>query len=296
MSGPAIVVHGGAGPAPTDPERAARLREGCLAAVRAGHALLAAGASALDALQAAVRLLEDDPAFNAGRGAALNARGEAELDAALMRGSDRAAGAVAALRGIRNPVDIARAILDDGRHVLLAGPPAAAYALARGCTAAPEGWFATPRQRAALLRGRQGAAGTVGAVARDTGGGLAAGTSTGGISGQRPGRVGDSPLVGAGTWADDSTAAVSCTGDGEAIVRAALAHEVDALVRLRGIPLGDACRTALAGLAAHGATGGLIALGADGTFAAPFTTATMARAWQLGDGAPAAAALGPGDG
>jgi L-asparaginase / beta-aspartyl-peptidase len=289
---PVIVVHGGAGPGPADAEQEARWRAGCAAAVDAGAALLRTGGAALDAVQVALRVLEDDPAYNAGRGAALTADGAVELDAALMRGSDRAAGAVAAVRGLRHAVDAARAVLDDGRHVLLAGPPAAAFALRRGAEPAPEAWFVTDRQRAALARRRPGAMGTVGAVARDVRGGLAAGTSTGGISGKRAGRVGDSPLVAAGTWADDATAAISCTGDGEAIIRAALAHEVDARMRHGGADLAAAAADALAGLAAFGGTGGLIAVGADGRVAMPFTTAGMARAWRVGDDPPRAA-VGP---
>ncbi len=183
-----------------------------------------------------------------------------------MRGADRAAGAVAAIRGIRNPVLAARAVLDEGRHVLLVGEPAEDFAREAGLETAPEEWFVTERRRLVFERG-----GTVGAVARDARGGLAAATSTGGTSGKHPGRVGDSPLIGAGTWADDATVAVSCTGDGEAVIRNALAHEVDALMRHAGLPLAQACERAIARIAPHG-TGGLIAVGADGV-AAPFTTA-----------------------
>src|SRR5439155_8917242 len=261
----AIVVHGGAGGWPAHAHAAASA--GVARAVAAGHAVLAGGGDALAAVQAAVIVLEDDPAFNAGRGAALHEHGGVLLDAAIMRGSDRAAGAVAALRGIRNPVLAARAVLEEGRHVLLAGDPAGAFACAAGLETGPEEWFRTEARVRAFERG-----GTVGAVARDAGGGLAAATSTGGTSGKHPGRVGDSPLIAAGTWADDETAAVSCTGDGEAIIRAALAHEVDALMRHAGLPLAQACSVAIAGLARRSGTGGLVAVGADAV-AAPFTTA-----------------------
>src|SRR3954447_17861514 len=193
MSEPALAVHGVAGVWPA--ERHAAAREGAARAVAAGFAVLAAGGPALDAVQAAVVVLEDDPTFNAGHGAALTEEGGVELDAAIMRGGDRAAGAVAALRGIRHPVLAARAVLEEGRHVLLAGEAAAAWARAAGVPEASEAWLATPAQDRAANRG------TVGAVARDARGGLAAATSTGGITGQRPGRVGDSPLVPAGTWA-----------------------------------------------------------------------------------------------
>jgi isoaspartyl peptidase/L-asparaginase-like protein (Ntn-hydrolase superfamily) len=205
------------------------------------------------------------------------------LDAAVMRGADRAAGAVAALRGIRNPVRAARAVLEEGRHVLLVGEPAAAFARDSGLETAPDGWFRTPEREAALERRLSTREGTVGAVARDARGGVAAATSTGGTNGKHPGRVGDSPLLAAGTWADDATVAVSCTGDGEAIIRTALAHEVDALMRHAGLPLDAACARALAGLAPCGGTGGLIAVGAAGGVAAPFTTAAMPCAWRVGD-------------
>lgn len=277
MTDVAIVVHGGAGAWPAARHRAARA--GIEQALAAGHAVLAAGGDALAAVQAAVVVLEDDATFNAGRGAALDERGGVVLDAAVMRGADRAAGGVAALRGIRNPVLAARAVLDEGRHVLLVGEPAAAFALAAGLQDAPEDWFRTEARRIAFERG-----GTVGAVARDARGGLAAATSTGGTGGKHPGRVGDSPLIGAGTWADDATAAISCTGDGEAIIRAAAAHEVDALMRHAHLSLAEACDAAVAGLAPLDGTGGLIAVSSD-AIATPFTTASMPRGWRVGEAA-----------
>jgi L-asparaginase / beta-aspartyl-peptidase len=282
MSDVAIVVHGGAGRWPeASHERAVA---GVGRAVEAGHAVLAGGGDALAAVQAAVIVLEDDPVFNAGRGAALDESGGVVLDASVMRGSDRAAGAVAALRGIRNPVLAARAVLDEGRHVMLVGGPAGEFARAAGLATAPEDWFRTP-ERARALAARDGSrGGTVGAVARDARGGVAAATSTGGTNGKHPGRVGDSPLIAAGTWADDATAAVSCTGDGEAIIRSAVAHEVDALMRHAGLPLAEACERALARLTRYDATGGLIAVGAAGEVAAPFTTPAMPHGWRVGDG------------
>jgi L-asparaginase / beta-aspartyl-peptidase len=283
---PAIVVHGGAGRWPEAAHE--RGLAGVARAVAAGHAVLAAGGDALEAVQAAVLVLEDDPVFNAGRGAVLTEHGGVLHDAAVMRGADRAAGAVAALRGIRNPVLAARAVLDEGRHVLLVGESAGAFARAAGLETAPEAWFRTPERELALQRDLASREGTVGAVARDARGGVAAATSTGGMNGKHAGRVGDSPLLGAGTWADDATAAVSCTGDGEAIIRSALAHEVDALMRHAGLSLGDACERALALLAAHGGGGGLIAVGAGGGVAASFTTAAMPHGWQVGDAAPVA--------
>jgi beta-aspartyl-peptidase (threonine type) len=293
----AIVVHGGAGRLPRDVERLERMRAGAAAAVEAGHAVLVAGGTAIEAVEAAVVVLEDDPEFNAGRGAALTEYGRVELDASMMEGTGRAAGAVAAVRGVRNPIRAARAVLEDGRHVLLVGQPATEFAATAGLHFESETWFVTERERLALANNgvAEPARGTVGAVARDASGRLAAATSTGGVSGQRLGRVGDSPLVGAGTWADDGTVAVSCTGHGESIIRSALAHEVDALLRHRGLGLADACEEAIAGLARYGGDGGLIAVSASGEVSATFSSGAMTRAWRVGDG-PTVAAVGPGDG
>jgi beta-aspartyl-peptidase (threonine type) len=290
----AIVVHGGAGGAIADAERADRMRAGAAAAVAAGHAVLAAGGAALDAVEAAVVVLEDDPEFNAGRGAALTEYGRVELDASMMDGATRAAGAVAAVRGVRNPIRAARAVLTEGRHVLLVGPPAIEFAATAGLAFESETWFVTERERLALTRLTAGARGTVGAVARDGRGALAAATSTGGVSGQRLGRVGDSPLIGAGTWADGSVA-VSCTGHGESIIRAALAHEVDALLRLKGLSLEEACATALESVARFGGDGGVIAVTSHGDVAATFNSEAMTRGWRVGDG-PVVTAVGPGEG
>src|SRR4051794_13244978 len=285
MAEVAIVVHGGAGRLPTTDERRERMRSGAAEAVEAGHAVLAAGGSALDAVEVALAALEDDPAFNAGRGAALTEDGGVELDAALMEGTGRAAGSVACLRGVRNPAKAARAVLDDGRHVMLVGEAAQAFSRERRLELCPESWFIIGPQREALSAGEKGwAEGTVGAVARDAHGRLAAGTSTGGTMGQRRGRVGDSPLIGSGTWADDATVAVSCTGDGEAIIRTAMAHEVDALVRLGGRTLEQACAQALAALERRGGHGGLIAVSAGGEVPARFSSPGMTRGWRVGDG------------
>jgi beta-aspartyl-peptidase (threonine type) len=291
----AIVVHGGAGGLPEDEERLGRMRSGAAAAVEAGHAVLSAGGSALDAVEAAVIVLEDDPEFNAGRGAALTEYGRVELDASVMDGTNRAAGAVAAVRGVRNPVRAARAVMAEGRHVLLVGQPATDFAATAGLDFESETWFVTERERRALTTLEPSAQGTVGAVARDAEGRLAAATSTGGVSGQRLGRVGDSPLVGAGTWADDGTVAVSCTGHGESIIRSALAHEVDALIRHRGLGLHDACELAIDGLGRWGQDGGLIAVSSHGEVAATFNSPGMTRGWRVGGG-PVFTAVGPGDG
>jgi L-asparaginase / beta-aspartyl-peptidase len=292
----AIVVHGGAGGLPRDGARHDRMRAGAAAAVEAGHAVLAGGGTSLEAVEAAVVVLEDDPEFNAGRGAALTEYGRVELDASMMDGTSRAAGAVAAVRGVRNPIRAARAVLEESRHVLLVGAPATEFAATAGLDFESETWFVTERERRALTNtAAEPARGTVGAVARDAQGRLAAATSTGGVSGQRLGRVGDSPLIGAGTWADDATVAVSCTGHGESIIRSALAHEVDALLRHRGLGLDEACAIAIEGLGRWGQDGGLIAVSSHGEVAARFNSAAMTRGWRVGDG-PVITAVAPGEG
>lgn len=275
-----MVVHGGAGS--WRPEYRDRALAGVQRAVDAGHAVLHGGGDALTAVQAAVIVLEDDPVFNAGRGAVLDERGEILHDASVMRGTDRAAGAVAAITGIRNPVRAARAVLDEGRHVMLVGDSASTFAREAGLPTRPDDWFRTEER--VEQRGN-----TVGAVALDAEGGVAAATSTGGTSRKHPGRVGDSSLIAAGTWADDATVAISCTGDGEAIIRTALAHEIDALMRHAGLPLIEAADRALEGLTPLASTGGLIAVAADGSVAAPFTTPGMPRAWRIGTGPTIAA-------
>jgi isoaspartyl peptidase/L-asparaginase-like protein (Ntn-hydrolase superfamily) len=248
-------------------------------------AVLRDGGSALDAVVIAVTVLEDDEQFNAGRGAVLTAAGEVQHDAAVADGATRRAGAVACVRGIRNPVLAARAVLQRTPHVLLSGSGAEALARREGLAFVPVEWFVTARRQQQLTRLLGGnrpdaeAAGTVGAVALDSAGHLAAATSTGGIIGQLPGRVGDTPLVGAGTWADDHSCAVSATGNGEALMLRVFAHEVDALVRLAGLSLDAACGRALQEVAAGAGTGGCVAVAPDGTVAMPFTTAGMFRGW-----------------
>lgn len=219
MADYAIIVHGGAGR--LTPEGQPLALQGCREAAAAGAAILAAGGSALDAVERAVSVLEDDPCFNAGTGSVLNSRGQIELDASIMEGPSRRAGAVAAVRGIRNPVQLARRVLEDGRHVLLAGEGARAFARDAGIAECDERSLIVPRQ----WQRWQERYDTVGAVAIDRDGRLAAATSTGGTFGKLPGRVGDSPLIGCGTFAD-GIGAVSCTGVGEAIIRTVLAHTV----------------------------------------------------------------------
>ena len=267
-----IVVHGGAGQL-AESEAEAHFA-GCRAAARIGADVLRAGGSALDAVVAAVAALEDDPLFNAGTGAAPNRAGEVELDAALMDGEALRYGGVAALPPFANPIRIARAVLDDGEHILLAGEGAAAFARERG--------FAPSSSQALVRRRARASTGTVGAVALDAAGHLAAATSTGGTANKRVGRVGDSPLPGCGTYADDRRAAVSCTGPGEPIARVLLARATAERVAAGADP-DSAARAALAELAERtGARAGLIVLDRAGRFAALHTTPAMswARATQ----------------
>ncbi|MCA1846269.1 MAG: isoaspartyl peptidase/L-asparaginase [Actinobacteria bacterium] len=282
MQPPAVLaVHGGAGPPDPEPDGSASRWPGAAAglaeALRAGLAVLVSGGPALDAVIAAVTVLEDDEHWNAGRGSALTAAGTVEMDASVADGQQRRIGGVACVTGVRHPVFAARAVMEDGRHVLLSGPGAESFARAAGLAFEPNDWFITPRRRAAL--DRWSATGTVGAVARDAAGHLAAATSTGGRTGQLPGRIGDSPVPGAGTWADDASCAVSATGVGEAFLRAGFAHEVDARLRLEGVDLESACQEALAAVTAAGGDGGCIAVTGHGPPVLPFTTALMHRGW-----------------
>jgi beta-aspartyl-peptidase (threonine type) len=294
---PAIAVHGGAGElAPEEPlagtSDAARL-DGVRRACAAGLKILRGGGSALDAVEAAVRILEDDPLFNAGIGATLTAAGDVELDASIMDGESLRCGAVAVVRDVKNPVSLARAVMEQSEHVLLAGAGASAFARAAGFPAYENALLVTPRQRARFEAARRGPpasrTGTVGAVARDLRGHLAAATSTGGMSMKLPGRVGDTPLVGCGTYADDALAAVSCTGHGERIVQLTLARHAADLVG-RGLTAADAAREAVALLRRRvGGDGGLIVVGPDGEPGFAHNTAAMARAWTAPDGAVYAA-------
>jgi L-asparaginase / beta-aspartyl-peptidase len=284
-----LAIHGGAGViarTALSSSMEARFRAGLERALRAGHAVLAAGGPALDAVVAAVEVMEDSPIFNAGRGACYNADGRHELDASIMDGATLRAGGVAGVSRIRNPVAAARAVMEKSPHVLLAGAGAERFARASGVAMAPRGYFGTRKRRAALERGRRGrplgdddAHGTVGAVAVDTAGHLAAATSTGGITGKLPGRIGDSPIVGAGTYADDAACAVSGTGMGEFYMRACLAYDVAARMRYRRESLDRAADQALGRMAALGGAGGLVAIDRRGRVVAPFNTEGMYRGW-----------------
>lgn len=285
---PAIVVHGGAGhlapddpAAPGDPD-APRLR-GVRSACEAGWRVLLAGGSALDAVEAAVRALEDDPAFNAGTGATLTAAGGVELDASIMDGETLRCGAVAAVGDVKNPISLARAVMDRSPHVLLAGPGASAFAREVGIPAFDGARLITPVQRArweaAARAGAPPGHGTVGAAARDLRGHLAAATSTGGTFLKHPGRVGDSALPGCGTFADDAAAAVSCTGHGERIIQVTLARAAADRVAAGATP-GEAARAAIRVLGERvRGEGGLILVGPEGDPAFAYNTPWMSRAW-----------------
>ncbi|MCC9306167.1 isoaspartyl peptidase/L-asparaginase [Kitasatospora sp. RB6PN24] len=286
--GYALVLHGGAGSRPRELslEERGEYTEGLARAYRAGAAVLERHGSALDAVCATVAVLEDDPLFNAGRGAALTARGEAELDASVMTG-DGAAGAVACSRFARNPVFAARKVMEETRHVLLVDPDedlVAGWGLA---TTTPEYFVTEARLRQlAEVRSAQLPAprhGTVGAVARDRRGKLAAATSTGGIVNQSEGRVGDTPILGAGTFARDGVVAVSCTGEGEAFVRGVVAHDVAARISYLRSGLAEAVTgTITTELTAREASGGLIAVAADGTIAVAHNSPAMFAAFDDG--------------
>ncbi|HEU4924319.1 MAG TPA: isoaspartyl peptidase/L-asparaginase [Burkholderiales bacterium] len=273
---PVIAIHGGAGVLHAD-KPGARHRAALKRALEIGYECLVKK-TAVDAVVAAVVVLEDSPLFNAGRGSSFNTEGEIEMDASIMDGATLRAGAVAAVQRIRNPVLAARAVMEKSRHVLLAGSGAERFARRQGLKFELPEYFHTARRWAALKKNRRNYHGTVGAVALDVDGNLAAATSTGGYTGKMPGRVGDSPLVGAGTYADNRVCAVSGTGLGEAFIRAAVAYDVCARMRYAGATLAAAAAAALKAVAALGANGGVIAVDRRGNVAMPFNSDGMFRA------------------
>src|SRR3954467_14278484 len=267
---PVLLVHGGAGnPAGGKVDDEAAVHDALREALLTGYELLAGGAAAIDGAEAAVRSLEDCAFFNAVRGSVLNAEGHVEMDAAVMDGATQQAGACAGVVRVRHPVALARAIMEKTPHVLLVGEGAVRYAEDAALDFEDPQWFVVDRER-------HSEHGTVGAVALDAQGHLAAATSTGGVRGQLHGRVGDTPVIGAGTWADEHVA-VSCTGTGEQFIRAAVAHELSARVRHAHATLADAATSVVDGL-----DGGFIALGSDGSSAMPFNTALMYRGRAAG--------------
>ena len=295
-----LAVHGGAGTILRSSMNAAReaaYHAGLRHALDAGRVVLAGGGTAIEAVTAAVMCLEDEPLFNAGRGAVYTSAGKQEMDAAIMDGKDHAAGAVAGVFGPRNPILAARAVMEKSEHVLLIGDAALDFCRTTGIKLEDAAYFFTDQRWNALQQtlamrssGKQDLDesrkhGTVGAVARDTHGHVAAATSTGGMTAKSPGRVGDTPVFGAGTWADDASCAVSATGHGEVFIRYAAAHEISARMRLAGQSLDVAARGVVVDLLApHGGSGGVIAVDANGAFSMPFNCAGMYRGVVTRDG------------
>lgn len=300
-----FALHGGAGVidrAQFSPAREQSYKAELVGIAERARGGLLMGVSAVEVVEQAVRELENCPYFNAGFGAVLNADGAVELDAAIMDGRNRACGAVTGLRHFRHPVSVAGAVMRDGTYVLLAGDGAHQFALAEGFAAVDEASLIIPERFEQLCLARRdnrvsldhdqhfGAfdpddkGGTVGAVARDLKGHLAAATSTGGMTNKHRGRVGDSPLIGCGTWADDNTVCVSTTGHGEYFIRAQVGYDIHARIAYAGSSLKQATRMALDRVAAMGGTGGLIAIDRRGNVALPFNTGGMYRAWMGADG------------
>lgn len=312
----ALVAHGGAGAISREqlsPAQETAYREAMASAAEVGAAVLRAAGSAMDAVEAAIHVLEDDPLFNAGRGAAFTAEGRNELDASIMDGATLAAGAVAGVTNTRHPISAARAVIEGSPYVMLMGDGADAFARSQGLEQVDPAYFYTERRWRALERGlsslglpipprplgvapaasgkavlihEEGKRGTVGVVALDRHGDVAAGTSTGGTSAKRWGRIGDSPIIGAGTYASNRACAVSCTGAGEYFIRLGVAHQICALVEYAGLSLQAAADRVVQGdLTALGGEGGVIAVAPDGQMAWSFNTSGMYRA-RIADGEP----------
>lgn len=299
---PVLVIHGGAGVerAGLTPADETAARAALEQALRAGHAQLKAGKPALDAVTAAITVLEDAPMFNAGRGAVFNHDGQNELDSAVMDGASLRAGAIAGVHRVKNPILLARTVMEKSKHVMMVGDGAEAFAREQGVTLVDPSYFRTEKRwqqlQKALKEEASGKAhadvetakhfGTVGAVALDADGRLAAGTSTGGMTNKRYGRVGDSPIIGAGTYAN-ARCAVSGTGWGEYYIRAVAAYDICARVQYAGQGIGEAAKAVInEAIPKAGGDGGAIALGADGRFALPFNTEGMYRGWIGADGVP----------
>ena len=302
---PMLVMHGGAGTitrASMTPEMEKQYRETLEQALRAGHAILMKGGASLDAVETSIRILEDSPLFNAGKGAVFTHDGKNEMDAAIMNGKTMAAGSVAGVTIIKNPISAARAVMEKSPHVMMAGKGAELFATTVGLEIVDPSYFWTERRWKALqneLMKEQGKPqayndlpaehkyGTVGAVALDQSGNLAAGTSTGGTTNKRYGRIGDSPIIGAGTYADNESVAVSCTGTGEFFIRWTVAHDIAALYKYKGMSVQQAGDEVIHKKLepVHG-DGGAIVLDAKGNFAMPFNSEGMYRGWIGPDGVP----------
>jgi beta-aspartyl-peptidase (threonine type) len=295
-----LVIHGGAGTilkANMTDEQEKQYRDALTQALQTGHAVLARGGSSLDAVEATVRVLEDNPLFNAGKGAVFTHEGRNELDASIMDGATRKAGAVAGVTIIRNPISAARAVMEKSPHVMMVGKGAELFATKMGLEIVDPSYFWTERRWKALqqeLTGKPQAElapasekkfGTVGAVALDQAGNLAAATSTGGMTDKQYGRVGDSPIIGAGTFAENESCAVSATGHGEFFIRWTVAYDIAALMKYRGLTVQQAADEVInKKLKTAGGEGGVIALDRNGNFATPFNSEGMYRGWIGSDG------------
>ncbi|MFC6099841.1 isoaspartyl peptidase/L-asparaginase family protein [Olivibacter domesticus] len=305
-----MVIHGGAGTIERNSmsvNKEKEYKETLTKALKTGYSMLEKGNDALSAVEETIKVLEDSPLFNAGKGAVFTHEGKNELDAAIMDGKSLQAGAVAGITTVRNPISAARAVMEKSAHVLLAGHGAEAFARQVGLTMVDPKYFYTQDRWEALqkaikedsllslkknksalktLGGGQKDAkfGTVGCVALDKGNNLAAGTSTGGMTNKKYGRIGDSPIIGAGTYANNETVAVSCTGWGEFYIRNVVAYDIAALMNYKNLSVDDAARTALEKVAKGGGSGGLIALDKNGNMAMPFNTSGMYRGTVTEDG------------
>ncbi len=297
-----LVIHGGAGVIERSrirPEQDAAIRAALARSLETGSAILKKGGTSLDAVEAAVRILEDDPNFNAGRGAVFTYEGTNELDAAIMDGRDRRAGAITGSTRTKNPIGLARAVMENSPHVMLSGKGADQFAVEQGLEQADPSYFATPERRRQLdeMKANKLSSfdvdlkyGTVGAVAVDQAGHVAAATSTGGLTGKRWGRIGDSPIIGAGTYADDRACAVSATGAGEFFIREGVAHEICARVRFNREKIVGAADTVMADVKALGGSGGVIVVHPDGTGGWSFNTPGMYRG-RISSSKPAEVAI-----
>ena len=291
-----LVIHGGAGTiirANMSAEAEKQYRAGLEEALRTGHAVLTKGGSSVDAVEAAVRVMEDNPLFNAGKGAVFTHEGRNELDAAIMEGKTKMAGSVAGVTIIKNPITAARAVMEKSKHVMMVGRGAELFATKMGLDIVDPSYFWTERRwkslQQELLKEQQEQSdkkfGTVGAVAVDSAGNIAAATSTGGTTNKQFGRVGDAPIIGAGTYAENESCAVSATGHGEYFIRWTVAHDIAALVKYRGMSVAEAANEVIhKKLAPVKGEGGVIVLDAKGNFAMTFNSEGMYRGWIGADG------------
>ncbi|MCW3124541.1 MAG: isoaspartyl peptidase [Bacteroidetes bacterium] len=298
-----IAIHGGAGTilrSQMTPEKEAKYLAALKAALDTGYAVLEKGGSSLDAVEAAIISLEDCPLFNAGKGSVFNSEGRHEMDASIMYGKDLTAGAVTGVKNIKNPISLSRAVMERSQHVFLAGNGAEIFAREQGIAFEDDSYFfdqfrhdqwqQAQKEEGVFLDHNIAASdekkfGTVGAVALDKDGHLAAGTSTGGMTNKKFGRVGDSPIIGAGTYANDNTCAISCTGHGELFIRSVVAYDISCLMEYKGMTLREACdEVVMNKLVKIGGEGGLIAIDRIGNVELPFNSEGMYRAYRKSDG------------